>query len=68
MSARKGDTNWTPIYLVLVIAIALILIVTFIKPLFKSAGESSAENLAEARKAAIYGLFAITLIRSRWGR
>ena len=68
MSKRKGDTNWTPIYLILVLAIALILIVTFVKPLFKSAGESSAENLAETKTAVKGGLFAVSIIKSRWGR
>jgi len=33
----KGDVNWTPIYLLILAAIALILIVSVIKPMFQAA-------------------------------
>lgn len=39
MNAR-GDVNWTPMYLLILAAIALILIVSVIKPMFQSAAGS----------------------------
>jgi len=33
----KGDVNWTPIYLLILAAIAVILLISVIKPLFQSA-------------------------------
>ena len=35
---KKGQ-NWTPIYMVIIIVIALILIFTIIKPMFQGAGQ-----------------------------
>jgi len=41
---RKGQ-NWTPIYLVIIIAIAVILIFTIIKPMFSQAGQYVQQTL-----------------------
>ena len=35
---RRGQ-NWTPIYLVIIIVIAVILLFTIIKPMFSQAGQ-----------------------------
>ncbi len=35
---RRGQ-NWTPIYLVIIIAIAVILLFTIVKPMFTQAGQ-----------------------------
>ncbi len=58
--AKKGASDWGTIYLLVVVAIAAVLIVTFVKPLFKSAGESAEENLDTARNVAGAALFLLT--------
>ncbi len=37
LRGSKGDVNWTPIYLLILAAIAIILIFSVIKPMFQSA-------------------------------
>jgi hypothetical protein len=39
---RRGDVNWTPIYLLIVATIAIILFIQVIKPLFQQAVSQSA--------------------------
>ncbi|MFC2174412.1 hypothetical protein ACFLQ2_00895 [archaeon] len=34
---KRGDVNWTPIYLLILAAIAAILLISVIKPMFQSA-------------------------------
>lgn len=36
---EKGEMSWTPIYLVIVLVIAAILIYTIIKPMFQDAAQ-----------------------------
>jgi len=38
--SKKGDVNWTPIYLVILAIIALILLMGIIKPMFQAAVSS----------------------------
>jgi len=42
----KAQMSWTPIYLVIIIAIAVILISAVIKPMFQSAADYSLTSLA----------------------
>jgi hypothetical protein len=37
LRSERGDVNWTPIYLLILAAIAAILLISVIKPLFQSA-------------------------------
>jgi len=49
----KGQgTQWTPIYMLIVIAIAAVLLVTFIKPLFQVAAAQASENAQQAEQVA----------------
>ncbi len=50
--ARRGASEWTPIYLLLVMIIAAILVITLVKPLFRQAAEQSRETLEEAETIA----------------
>ncbi len=47
MALRKGQ-GWTPIYLLIVMIIAAVLIITLVKPLFRQSAISAEENLGEA--------------------
>lgn len=40
--SERGDVNWTPIYLLILAAIAVILLISVIKPMFQSAVSSAA--------------------------
>ena len=46
--ARKGAAEWSPIYLLLVLIIAAILLLTFVKPLFRQTASAATETLQEA--------------------
>ncbi|MEM4255339.1 MAG: hypothetical protein QXR53_03350 [Candidatus Norongarragalinales archaeon] len=48
-NASKGQ-NWTPIYMIIVIAIAVILLVTFVKPLFNQASGTASQTTDTARQ------------------
>ena len=37
---NKGEVNWTPIYILILAAIAIILLVSVIKPMFQAASGS----------------------------
>ncbi|HLD75745.1 MAG TPA: hypothetical protein VI874_01890 [Candidatus Norongarragalinales archaeon] len=39
--AVKGSTEWTPLYLLIVLAIAAVLLITFVKPMLRQAAVSS---------------------------
>jgi type II secretory pathway component PulF len=45
----KKAQSWTPIYLLIVAAIAIILIITFVKPLFQQASSTAAETSQSAK-------------------
>ena len=42
---NRGDVNWTPIYLLILAAIAVILLISVIKPMFQSAVSSASASL-----------------------
>lgn len=48
---RKGQ-GWTPIYLLIVLVIAAVLIITLVKPMFRQASLSAEENIGEAESIA----------------
>ncbi len=52
LKRSRGASEWTPIYLLLVMIIAAILVVTLIKPLFRQAALQSSETLQEAQTIA----------------
>ncbi len=54
---KRGSTEWTPIYLVIVAAIALILIITFVKPLLQQSAGAAESNTQAAIDVAKAGLF-----------
>jgi hypothetical protein len=41
----KAQMSWTPIYLVIILAIAVILITAVVKPMFQSAGDYAVTGL-----------------------
>ncbi|HIH20746.1 TPA: hypothetical protein HA244_05760 [Candidatus Micrarchaeota archaeon] len=43
--------SWTPIYMIIVIIIAVILLLTFVKPLFNQAQGASQQGLDSAQQA-----------------
>lgn len=53
-------SEWAPLYLLIVLAIAAILLVTFVKPMFRTAAVS-AEQGAQAAKDAAKSLMPILL-------
>jgi len=42
---NRGDVNWTPIYLLILAAIAMILLISVIKPMFQSAMASASSTM-----------------------
>ncbi len=44
---RRGQ-GWTPIYLLIVMIIAAVLIITLVKPMFRQASMSASENVNQA--------------------
>lgn len=46
---RKGTVDWTPIYLLLVIAIAAVLLITFVKPMFSGASSAASKNFGQVK-------------------
>ncbi len=53
---RKGS-EWTPVYMLIVVVIALVLILTLVKPLMKRAAETAAENAGYAQSVAKAAIF-----------
>lgn len=45
---KRGSSEWTPIYMLLVMVIAAILIATLIKPIMQRAAASATENIETA--------------------
>lgn len=50
MSRGRKSQNWTPIYMIIVIIIAVILLVTFVKPLFNQAGGVASQTTETTRQ------------------
>ena len=55
----KGS-EWTPIYMLVVMIIAVVLIFTLLKPILRQASTSAEENIKEARGFARGSVFLIT--------
>ena len=53
MLMKRGD--WTPVYMLIVAIIAVIMILTFIKPVFQNAATTATANAATASKAVAGG-------------
>lgn len=52
---KRGD--WTPIYMLIVVIIAAIVILAIVKPLFRGAAETAGQNLGAASGIARGALF-----------
>ncbi|MFH1247214.1 MAG: hypothetical protein V1644_02425 [Candidatus Micrarchaeota archaeon] len=52
---RKGASEWSSIYMLVVIVIAAILLFTLVKPALKLASQSASESGAEAQSIAAIG-------------
>lgn len=63
--ARRGNSEWSSIYLLVVVAIAAVLLVTFVKPLFKSAQEQTEDVVDAAKTVAGAALFSLTLVKAK---
>ncbi|MFQ5406260.1 MAG: hypothetical protein ACE5DI_03840 [Candidatus Micrarchaeia archaeon] len=61
---RKGS-EWTPVYMLIVIVIAIILILTLVKPLMKRAADTASENAGYARSVANAALILIWLKKQK---
>jgi diacylglycerol kinase len=48
----RGSSEWGPIYMLVVLAIAAVLLVTFVKPLFSSASSTASTVSGAAKDAA----------------
>jgi membrane protein implicated in regulation of membrane protease activity len=59
---KKGAAEWTPIYMLVVMIIAAILVVTLVKPMFRRAAATSSQNLNEAQTVGQAALFLFSLI------
>ncbi len=56
---RRKGSEWTPVYMLIVVVIALVLILTLVKPLMKRSAETAAENAGYAQSIAKASLFLI---------
>lgn len=45
LRSERGDMNWTPIYLLILAAIAVILLISVIKPMFQSAVSTASSSM-----------------------
>lgn len=52
---RKGASEWSSIYLLIVVVIGVILLITLVKPALKQASQVAAEGGEEARAFAAIG-------------
>lgn len=50
-SKKLKAQGWTPIYMIIVLIIAAILLLTFVKPLFQQANAASGQNAQVAAQA-----------------
>ncbi len=57
----RGSSEWGPIYMLVVLAIAAVLLVTFIKPLFSSASSTASSVAGQAKDAAQSALWLLAL-------
>ncbi|MFA4946590.1 MAG: hypothetical protein WC607_03595 [Candidatus Micrarchaeia archaeon] len=57
----RAGTDWTPIYLMIVAAIAIVLIITFVKPLLQQSAAVASDETQAAIDVAGAGLFLVAL-------
>lgn len=62
---RKGASDWSSIYLLIVVIIGVVLLVTLVKPALKAAGQSAVTGGQEAKTIAGIGSFVFTKIKHR---
>ncbi len=55
MKTLKGASEWSSIYLLIVVIIGVVLLVTLVKPALKQAGQTAAAGGEEARAFAAIG-------------
>jgi len=65
MAKRGQGTSWTPIYMMVVVIIAIVLVMTLIKPAFRLASQQAAASESEAASVAKGALFGLTLLWNR---
>lgn len=57
--AKRGQTSWTPLYMLIVIIIAAVLVMTLVKPAFRLASQQAAtqeQQATDIARGAIFGL------------
>ena len=57
----KKGSEWTPIYMLIVIIIAAVLLVTLVKPMLQYAAAQASENIDQAGTVAKGALFSVFL-------
>ena len=60
---RKGASEWSSIYLLIVVVIGVILLVTLVKPALKQAGQAASSGAEEARGFAAIGSYFLAKAR-----
>jgi len=50
--AMKRGSDWSPIYMLIVVVIAAILIITLIKPIFQQSAVTASQNIGQANQVA----------------
>ncbi len=65
MTKRKGASEWSSIYLLIVVVIAVILLVTLVKPVLKEAGQAA---VAGGQEAGAYAAIGAVLFRKFSGK
>lgn len=53
----KRGSDWSPIYMLLVVVIVAIVLITVMKPIFQSAGSTASSNAQQAKAVAGGALF-----------
>ena len=54
---RKGASEWSSIYMLVVVVIGVVLLVTLVKPALKQASQAAASGGAEAKSFAAVGSY-----------
>ena len=62
---KRRGSEWAPLYLVIVMAIAAVLIITLVKPMFRTASATAAENLQGAEVISKGAIFSLSLLLRR---
>ncbi len=57
LKKRKGASEWSSIYMLVVVVIGVILLVTLVKPALKQAGQAASAGGEEARAFAAIGSY-----------